>query len=271
MDNDRFQAIKAYNNPSFLQSRDARVLRMLAEYLEPAARFEHFKVRDTVVFMGSARIRSRQQAEAEITAAKAGHGDLKAAERDLKLSRYYEDTRELARRLTVWSKTLAKRERRYVVCTGGGPGIMEAANRGASEAKGVNLGFNIALPHEQAGNAFITHQLGFEFHYFFMRKFWFAYLAKAVVIMPGGFGTLDEMFELLTLIQTRKVTKPMPLILFGSDYWDKVLNIDALIEFGTISPEDTNLLYRTDSVDEAFAYLTAELDRAGHEDGGPDL
>jgi uncharacterized protein (TIGR00730 family) len=177
------------------------------------------------------------------------------------MSQYYEATRELAYRLTEWSKSLEGRERRFVICSGGGPGIMEAANRGASEAKGVNIGLNISLPFEQVGNAYITRRLSFEFHYFFMRKYWFAYLAKAIIAMPGGFGTLDEFMEVVTLVQTLKIKKPLPIVLFGKKFWDEVLRFDPLVKYGTISPEDLNLFLRTDSVDEAFEFVTGELTR----------
>ncbi len=175
------------------------------------------------------------------------------------MSRYYEDARELAKRLTGWSKALEGTDRRFVVCTGGGPGIMEAANRGASEAKGLNVGLNISLPFEQIDNPYISRELNFEFHYFFMRKYWFTYLAKAVVVMPGGFGTLDELFELLTLVQTGKIRKRMPIVLFGSHYWSEVINVEALERYGTISAADLELFFRTDSVDEAVDYVTEQL------------
>jgi uncharacterized protein (TIGR00730 family) len=175
------------------------------------------------------------------------------------MSHYYEDTPELARRLTLWSKGLSNTDRRFVVCSGGGPGIMEAANRGASEAKGENIGLNISLPFEQQDNPYITRRLAFEFHYFFMRKYWFTYLAKAMVIMPGGFGTLDEFMEVVTLVQTLKIKKRLPIVLFGTEYWDKVLHLEPMVEYGTISPEDVNLFYRTNSVDEAFDFVTREL------------
>ncbi|MEX0923050.1 MAG: TIGR00730 family Rossman fold protein [Rhodovibrionaceae bacterium] len=251
---------KAYENPRFMNSPGARALRILAEYVEPRDRFNRHQIEDTVVFFGSARLVSKEEAEAEIAAAKGKGEELEAlAQTKLRNSRYYEATRELAYRLTEWSKGLGGDHKRFVVCSGGGPGIMEAANRGASEARGMNVGLNISLPFEQIDNPYITRELNFEFHYFFMRKFWFMYLAKAMVIMPGGFGTLDELFEVLTLQQTGKIRKPMPVILFGEDYWSKVVNFKALVEFGTISPEDLDLFLLTDSTDEAFDYLSEQL------------
>jgi uncharacterized protein (TIGR00730 family) len=249
----------AYQDEGFLAAPDARPIRILAEYLEPQARFQDFQVADTVVFFGSARVVARDVAEKRLKEARAGGGNVKAATRDLAMSRYYEDARELARRLTEWSKTLKAEGRRFIVCTGGGPGIMEAANRGASEAKGINAGLNVQLPHEQEDNPYITRELNFEFHYFFMRKFWFVYLAKAIVIFPGGFGTFDELFELLTLMQTRKLTKSIPIVLFGTEFWHEIMNLEAMVARGVIDAEDLRLLFETDSVDEAFAYLTREL------------
>ena len=260
MTESRFRAIKAYENESFLAGVDARPLRILAEYLEPDTRFQELKVRDTIVFFGSARILPRDVAEAELAAAERDGGDLFQAKTRLEMSRYYEDTRELARRLTSWSKSLSGTERRFVVCSGGGPGVMEAANRGASEARGENIGLNISLPFEQTENPYITRRLAFEFHYFFMRKFWFTYLAKAMVIMPGGFGTLDEFMEMVTLVQTKKITKPMPIVLYGTEYWDQVLNFEPMMRLGMISPEDLDLFFRTDSVDEAYRFVTRELE-----------
>ena len=251
---------KAYQNDGFLNSREGRPLRILAEYAEPDSRFEHHQIQDTIVFFGSARLASREVAEAELAAARAAGGDIARAETRLAMSRYYEDTRTLAARLTAWSKALPSTERRFVTCTGGGPGIMEAAARGASEAHGLNVGLTISLSAEEFVNPYVTRELGFEFHYFFMRKFWFTYLAKAVVAMPGGFGTLDELFELLTLIQTLKIKKRLPIVLFGSDFWDKVVDFDALVDFGTIDVADLDLFLRTDSVDEAFDFITAELE-----------
>ena len=259
MTESRYRAIKAYKNEQFLNSPDARALRILAEYIEPYTRFKEFHVKDTIVFFGSARFVSREEAEELVRKAEAGEGDLEQARRKLKMSRYYEDTRRLAARLTEWSKSLQGTERRFVVCSGGGPGIMEAANRGASEAKGENVGLNISLPFEQNDNPYITRRLTFEFHYFFMRKFWFSYLAKAMVVMPGGFGTLDEFMEVVTLVQTLKIKKKLPIVLFGCDYWDSILTFEPMVEAGTISPEDIDLFFRTDSVDEAYEYLVKEL------------
>jgi len=255
----RHQADKAYLNETFLNSSGARPLRVLAEYLEPKSRFDHYKIADTIAFMGSARLLPRDQAEAELAAAQKDGGDMERARMRLAMSRYYEDARELARRLTEWSKQLKDDARRFVVCTGGGPGIMEAANRGASEARGLNIGLTISLPNEEFDNRYVSRELSFHFHYFFMRKFWFAYLAKALLVFPGGFGTLDEVFEILTLRQTHRMRKPLSLVLFGTGYWDKVVNFEALIEHGTIDRKDLGLFHRTDSVDEAFDIITSEL------------
>ncbi len=252
--------IKAYRNKTFLESTEARSLRIMTEYLEPEKRFKELDVQDTIVFFGSARILCRDDAAEALKAAKAGNGDLARAQTQLHMSRYYEDTRELAHRLTLWSKALKGTGRRFVVCSGGGPGIMEAANRGASEAKGVNIGLNISLPFEQHPNPYITRKLSFEFHYFFMRKFWFAYLAKVLIVMPGGFGTLDELMEVLTLAQTLKIKKRLPVVMFGTEFWDKVLNLEAMAELGTIDENDLGLVFRTDSVDEAYDYITSELE-----------
>ena len=255
----RRHAVKAYLKESFLKSAGARPLRMLAEYLEPKARFDHFRIDDTIVFMGSARVGSREQAEAAVRAAESGEGDLGRAREGLAMSRYYEAARELARRLTEWSKQLTDEERRFVVCTGGGPGIMEAANRGASEAKGLNVGLTISLPVEEFDNRYVTRELSIHFHYFFMRKFWFAYLAKALLVFPGGYGTLDELFEILTLRQTQKMRKQLAIVLFGADYWDEVINFEALVRHGTIDRGDAQLFHRTDSIDEAFEIVTRHL------------
>jgi len=252
--------VEAYRDEHFLNAPEARPLRILAEYIQPKANFEKHNIQDTILFFGSARIKSSEDAEAALEEAKRTGADETAARRMVLMSRYYEDSRELARRLTEWSDSLHDRSgRRFVICTGAGPGIMEAANRGAREAGGETVGLGIALPHEEQNNPYVTPELNFEFHYFFTRKFWFLYPAKALVLMPGGFGTLDELFETLTLLQTGKMKKRLPVILYGSEYWDKVLNLDALVEFGSISPEDVNLLHKADTVDDAFAYITEEL------------
>ncbi len=243
-------------------------MRILSEYLEPENRFACHHIVDTIVFMGSARFIPREQAEAELAAApdEAAAG---VARQRLEMSFYYEAADELAARLTTWSKELNDEEHRYVVCTGGGPGIMESANRGASRARGMNIGMAISIPNEQAFNSYITRELSFHFHYFFMRKFWFAYLAKAVIFFPGGYGTLDELFELLTLLKTRKITKHLPVVLFGEKYWRDIINFDALVRHGTIDPEDLDLFISTDSVDEAYDYITQQLKDVAIAEKGP--
>jgi uncharacterized protein (TIGR00730 family) len=253
--------VKAYANETFLNSKDARALRILAEYLEPRSRFERHKVEDTIVFMGSARTLSREDAAAALRKAERGSGDIESARTALEMSVYYEAARELAFRLTKWSKTLDPQSRRFVVCTGGGPGIMEAASRGASEARGMNVGLTIALPNEQFDNDYLTRELSVHFHYFFMRKFWFAYLAKAMIVFPGGYGTLDELFELLTLVQTHRMKKPLPMVLFGTRYWEQVINFDALVRHGMIGARDIELMHRTDSVDNAYDWIVTSLEK----------
>jgi uncharacterized protein (TIGR00730 family) len=250
---------KAYRNARFLGSPEAREIRILSEYIEPKARFRDQNVSDVIVFFGSARMLPRDVAEARLEEARRAGGDLARAERNLTMSQYYEDARTLAYRLTKWSKSLEDSSRRFLICTGGGPGIMEAANRGASEAGGINIGFNISLPHEQIDNPYITRELNFEFHYFFMRKFWFIYLAKALVVFPGGFGTLDELFETLTLIQTKKLSKKLPVVLFGKSFWHEVVDFDALVRHGTIEASDLELFHATDSLDDAFDFVVAQL------------
>jgi uncharacterized protein (TIGR00730 family) len=254
---------KAYKNLPFLTGSDARTIRILSEYLEPQSRFRHYRITDTVVFFGSARALSSKAAQQQLAEAKnSGDGAAIAeGERAVRLAHYYDDARTLSRMITEWSKGLELPDRRFIVCSGGGPGIMEAANRGASEASGISIGLGISLPMEAATNRYLTRELGFEFHYFFMRKFWFVYLAKALVVFPGGFGTLDELFELLTLIQTRKAGQRMPVVLYGKRFWDDVLNLDALVEWGTISPEDLRLFHRASKPQEAFEYLASELER----------
>src|SRR5664279_3523719 len=227
----------AYLNDKFLNSPDARALRMLSEFLEPLAHFRREKVRDTVVFFGSARLRE-------------GEGPL---------ARYYDEARSLAKMLTEWSQQFTNSTYRFVVCSGGGPGIMEAANRGAWEAEGKTVGLNIGLPFEQFPNPYITPELSFEFHYFFMRKFWFSYLAKALVVFPGGFGTLDEMMEVLTLVQTQKLAKKMTIVVYGKQYWQEIINFDALVKHGMISAEDLQLFHFADSPQAAFELLKPGL------------
>src|ERR1700681_3680307 len=226
----------AYKDEQFLDSDDARPLRILAEYLEPMHAFHREHVRDTIVFFGSARL--------------AAEGPL---------GHYYDAARELARLVTVWSKSLPSHAHRYVVCTGGGGGIMEAANRGASEAGGRTIGLNIGLPHEQRPNPYVTRELLFEFHYFFMRKLWFAHLARALVVFPGGFGTLDELTEILTLTQTAKLARPIPIVLYGPDYWNEVLDFDALLRHGMIDREDLRLFQFADDPLSALSLLQAGL------------
>ncbi len=266
------KAEKAYTNMDFLRSADARIIRILSEFLEPMQRFRRQKIADTIVFFGSARNKPPAEAQKELdqleielneatgAARTQLEAQVKVARNQVYLSKYYDDARELSKRMTRWSKSLNS-SYRFVVCSGGGPGMMEAANKGALEAKGKSIGLNISIPMEQFPNQYITPELNFDFHYFFMRKFWFVYLAKALVIFPGGFGTLDELFEVLTLIQTEKVKKHLPIIIYGSEYWKEVINFDALVKYGTISQSDLNLIKFCDTVDEAFTYLKDELTR----------
>jgi len=257
-------------NTDFLKSPAARTIRILSEYLEPAERLRRARIRDTIVFFGSARSLSPEQAAQQLAEvneqiARAGavsaelEGARMRAETAVRLARYYRDAVELSRQLTEWSKSLAGNYD-FIICSGGSGGMMEAANRGASLAGGKTIGFNIHLPHEQAVNSYVSRELIFNFHYFFMRKFWFIYLAKALVIFPGGFGTMDEFFEVLTLIQTKKPRKTMPVVLFGNEYWDEVINFDAFVRWGTVSAEDLEVFYKTDSVDDAYKYLTGKLE-----------
>ena len=261
----------AFQNANFLNSPGARPLRILAEYLEPAERLRRARIHDTIVFFGSARSLSPETAAqqlAQVNEQIEREGDVSGelnkartrAESAVRLARYYQDAVELARRLTLWSKGLTG-HRDFIICSGGSGGMMEAANRGAALAGGKTVGLNIQLPHEQGVNSYVDRDLVFNFHYFFMRKFWFVYLAKALVVLPGGFGTMDEFFEVLTLIQTKKPRKTMPVVLFGSQYWDEVLNFDAFVRWGTVTAEDLDIFHKTDSVDDAYAYLTAELGR----------
>jgi hypothetical protein len=272
----------AYENPDFLNSPDGRILRILAEYNEPMARFRRERIQDTVVFFGSARFRALDVASHELELldntgsvqpapeseqpARPGEAEPtelqhKRAEAAVEMARYYEDARSLARLMTEWSKNLPGRRHRFVITSGGGPGIMEAANRGAWEAGGKTIGLNIMLPFEQLPNPYITPALNLNFHYFFMRKYWFAYLAKALVVFPGGFGTLDEMFELLTLDQTHKLSKPITIVIYGSSYWKNVIDLELLADKGAIAVKDLDLFQFADTPEQAFAILKEGLTR----------
>ena len=262
------QVEKAYKNLEFLNSRDARTLRILAEYYEPQARLQRNSIADTVVFFGSARLKSEKDAKKEIrllkeTAknkeSKVYKRKIEIAEKVLEMSRYYEDSVELSKRITDWSLNLPTDEHRFIVCSGGGPGIMEAANKGAKMAGGPTIGMNISIPFEQFVNKYVEPELAFEFHYFFMRKFWFVYLAKALIIFPGGFGTLDELMEVLTLVQTEKLGKNLKVVVYDEKFWKRVINFDALVETGTISADDLELFSFCNSVDEAFEEITSYL------------
>jgi hypothetical protein len=258
-----------YQNPQFLNSPDGRILRILSEYVEPLARFRREQIQDTVVFFGSARIHNPNEAQGHLTALRGNpaqvaseeHAEMKSALAAVDMARYYEDSRKLAYMLTQWSTQIPAKRRRFVVTTGGGPGIMEAANLGAHEAGGKTIGLNINLPFEQSPNPYITPELNFEFHYFFMRKFWFAYLSKALVIFPGGFGTLDELFEILTLAQTEKLAKKILVVIYGSEYWNKIINFQHMADAGVISPQDVELFKIVDSPEEGFEYLKEGLTR----------
>jgi uncharacterized protein (TIGR00730 family) len=226
----------AYKNEAFLDGDDARPLRILAEYLQPLHAFARQHICDTIVFFGSARLDETGP-----------------------LGRYYGDARELARLVTLWSQRISLKHRRHVVCTGGGPGIMEAANRGAADAGGVSVGLNIGLPHEQKPNAYVTPELCFEFHYFFMRKLWFAHLARALVVFPGGFGTLDELMEILTLMQTYKIDRQIPVLLYGSAYWNEIVDFAALVRHGMIDAADLTLFKYADDPLDALRVLQESI------------
>ena len=277
----------AYENPTFLNSADGRILRILSEYAEPLARFRRERIQDTVVFFGSARFHSRDRAQSALellekpgSARPADYEtQIKKARAAVEMARYYEEARRLAYLLTRWSMELPFKRHRFVVTSGGGPGIMEATNLGAREAGGKTIGLNIRLPYEQMPNQYITPELNFEFHYFFMRKYWFAYLSKALVIFPGGFGTLDELFEILTLAQTQKLAKKILVLIYGSEYWSRVFNFQALVDSGTIAAEDLKLFRIVNSPEEGFEHLREGLSkyhlqtppRREKEDEGPDI
>ena len=264
--------LRAYENPAFLNSPSARHIRVLCELVEPDVRFRQNHIRDTIVFFGSARFIDRDQAEHQLKVIEerlskeksASHiltQEHERAQRDLHMSRYYEDAVKLSEKLTRWSLSMPDSHYRFIVCSGGGPGIMEAANRGAKQAGGPSIGLNISLPFEQTPNPYQTRDISFAFHYFFIRKFWFFYLAKALVIFPGGFGTMDELFEVLTLVQTRKSKKYMPIVIFGPEYWNEIVDFKAMVKWGTIDREDFELFRFFDDVDAAFEYLKDELTR----------
>ncbi len=263
--------VKSYNNLRFLNSPDARVLRIMSEFLEPYQRLRREGIRDTIVFFGSARLKPMKEARANLRQFEKKHAakkslpkktrqELDALRADVFMAKYYEDAVDLSKKLTLWSKRRFL-QNRFVVCSGGGPGIMEAANKGAAIAKGRSVGLNISLPFEQAPNPYISPELSFEFHYFFMRKFWFVYLAKALVMFPGGFGTFDELMEVLTLLQTGKIKKKMTVVLYGGDYWKQVIDFDALVRLRVISPDDLKLFKIVDTPQEAYDYLTKGLMR----------
>jgi uncharacterized protein (TIGR00730 family) len=268
-----------YKDPVFLDSTAARPIRILTEYLHPLVQLKKEGIGDTIVMFGSARIESRESALARlgklkskaalkrVTAQRAAalraayRQPLRDARSALEMSRYYEQARELSRRITKWAMTLGERPRRFVVCSGGGPGIMEAANRGAMEAGGKSIGLSIELPHEQFANPYISPELSLNFHYFFMRKLWFAQIAKALIVFPGGFGTMDELWEMLTLLQTGKLPKNSLIIIYGRKYWDQVLNFRAIMRWGMISPTEYKMLQFADTVDEAFDRIKAGLEK----------
>jgi uncharacterized protein (TIGR00730 family) len=250
-----------YFDKKFVGSPDGRVLRILAEYFGPLQRFRRNKIADTIVFFGSSLIKSQEDTQnaLKIAPKNMSKKEKSLLMRDVDMSRYYEDARTLAFKLTKWSMRLKEKKKRYIITSGGGQGIMEAANRGASEAKGLAVGLNITLPFEASGNKWISKDLSLYFHYFFMRKFWFLYLAKALVVFPGGFGTLDELMELLTLIQTKKIRKKVPVVIYDSKFWKKVVDFDYLLEMGTISEDDMDLFFFADTIDDAYKFLTKEI------------
>jgi len=263
-----------HEDRSFMTSTPARPIRILAEYIHPLAQLKKQGIGDTVVMFGSARIESRETAAARCARLKETktsrlskarlenhRAALREAKSALEMSRYYEEARQLSHRLTTWALSLGARPRRFVVCSGGGPGIMEAANRGAYEAEGKSIGLSIELPHEQFANPYISPELSFNFHYFFMRKLWFAQIAKALIVFPGGFGTMDELWEMMTLSQTGKMPKHTLILIYGRKYWNDVLNLKAMVRWGTINQSEHDLLQFADTVDEAFDLIRAGLEK----------
>ena len=263
--------LKAYKNLDFLKSEKARFIRILSELFEPEERFKENEVENTIVLFGSARTKPLQEAEAQLKSintliAKAPELDKallkkrEQAEIDVKSSKYYEAAQELSARLTRWSQGLPEKDRLFI-CSGGGPGIMEAANRGASEAEGKSVGLGISLPFEQRVNDYISKELQFEFKYFFIRKYWFVMLAKSLVAFPGGFGTMDELFETLTLMQTKKVNGKAPIVLFGKEFWDELIDFNTLAKWGMISEDDLSCIHITDSVEDAFQFVVTQVQK----------
>ncbi len=262
---------KAYNNGEFLHSPEARTIRMLSEYYYPLQQFEKKNINRAIVFFGSARSRQASAYQTELENMKKIHTDadeieksrlskqMSILQRQVKIGRYYDAAVELSRKIAEWSKKFPEPDKFYI-CSGGGPGMMQAANKGASLAGEKNIGLNISLPFEQNSNHYVTEELNFEFHYFFMRKFWFVNLAAALICFPGGFGTMDEIFETLTLLQTNKIKKKLPVLLFGKDFWKSLINFDTLVDCGMISPEDLTLFKIFDDVDEAFEFLVFSLE-----------
>jgi hypothetical protein len=260
----------AYQDRVFMESTAARPLRILAEYIDPINRLRRAGVGDTIVMFGSARIRPRDRALAELKKVQgAARGrrnpewstKIGAAKSIVGMSRYYEEARELSRRITAWAMTLGAQPRRFVICSGGGPGIMEAANRGAAEAGGSSIGLSIQLPHEQRPNPYISPDLNFCFHYFFMRKLWFAQMAKALIVFPGGFGTMDELWEMLTLMQTGKLSSRHLILIYGRKYWNRVVNWRHMVRTGTVSEKEFKMLQFTDTVDDAFDHVRGEMEK----------
>ncbi len=244
---------KAYDNLEFLHGRSARPLRVLAEFIEPEERLRKHGIRNTIVFFGSAMSVDNRTFREQTPASSA------VPEKAIRVSNAHESCTELAKRITAWSQKIKEPAKRFYVCSGGGSGMMEAANKGAKLAGGKSIGFNITLPFEQFLNPYVSPELSFNFHYFFIRKFWFLYYAKALIGFPGGFGTLDEVFELLTLLQTEKIEKKVPVVLFDKTFWNEVINFKALQEYGTIRAIDLKLFKILDNVDEAFEYITGQL------------
>src|SRR4029077_19529343 len=263
-----------YQDPEFLGSTAARAIRIMAEYLHPLVQLKKEGIEDTIVMFGSARIESREMALARMGRLKSKtalklvaerkrkhQATLRDAKSALEMSRYYEEARELSKRITKWSMTLGERPRRFVICLGGGPGVMEGGKPGARGAGGKSIGLSIELPHEQFANPYISPELSLNFHYFFMRKLWFAQIAKALVVFPGGFGTMDELMEMLTLLQTGKLAKNNLIIIYGRKYWDEVLNFRAMVRWGMINPDEYKMLQFADTVDEAFHRIREGLEK----------